>query len=110
METRALLLMLLVLVAGSSGVAAEYIGLSPSQCQVPAKVRVDCGYPSVTKEQCNNRGCCFDSSIPNVPWCFKPLLEKGQLAASGWPFPEHIKMCSEGQGDGSADKGACYLA
>ncbi|MEJ1288064.1 trefoil factor 3 intestinal [Cricetulus griseus] len=42
---------------------------------VPAKVRVDCGYPSVTEEQCNNRGCCFDSSIRNVPWCFKPLQE-----------------------------------
>ncbi|XP_021005709.1 trefoil factor 3 [Mus caroli] len=76
METRALWLMLLVvLVAGSSGVAADYVGLSPSQCMVPANVRVDCGYPSVTSEQCNNRGCCFDSSIPNVPWCFKPLQE-----------------------------------
>ncbi|XP_034380824.1 trefoil factor 3 [Arvicanthis niloticus] len=76
METRALwLMLLLVLVAGSSGAAADYIGLSPSQCMVPAKDRVDCGYPTVTAEQCNNRGCCFDSSIPNVPWCFKPLQE-----------------------------------
>ncbi|XP_028623808.1 trefoil factor 3 [Grammomys surdaster] len=76
METRALwLTLLLVLVAGSSRAAADYIGLSPSQCMVPAKVRVDCGYPSVTEQQCNNRGCCFDSSIPNVPWCFKPLQE-----------------------------------
>ncbi|XP_005360510.2 trefoil factor 3 [Microtus ochrogaster] len=48
---------------------------APSQCQVPAKVRVDCGYPSVSKEECNNRGCCFDNSIRNVPWCFKPLQE-----------------------------------
>ncbi|XP_036023069.1 trefoil factor 3 [Onychomys torridus] len=77
METRALWLMLLVLLAGSSGVASEYVGLSPNQCMVPAKVRVDCGYPKVTEEQCNNRGCCFDSSIPNVPWCFKPLQEAG---------------------------------
>ncbi|XP_059099867.1 trefoil factor 3 [Peromyscus eremicus] len=79
METRALWLMLLVLLAGSSGVASEYVGLSPSQCMVPAKVRVDCGYPKVTQEQCNNRGCCFDSSIPNVPWCFKPLQETGKV-------------------------------
>ncbi|KAK7814888.1 hypothetical protein U0070_026389 [Myodes glareolus] len=49
--------------------------VAPSQCMVPANVRVDCGYPSVTKEECNNRGCCFDSSIRNVPWCFKPLQE-----------------------------------
>ncbi|KAB0363814.1 hypothetical protein FD755_014100 [Muntiacus reevesi] len=46
-----------------------------NQCAVPAKDRVDCGYPEVTPEQCNNRGCCFDSSIPGVPWCFKPLQE-----------------------------------
>ena len=45
---------------------------------MPAKDRVDCGYPEVTPEQCNNRGCCFDSSIPGVPWCFKPLQEAGE--------------------------------
>uniref|UniRef100_A0A8D1BVU0 Trefoil factor 3 n=1 Tax=Sus scrofa TaxID=9823 RepID=A0A8D1BVU0_PIG len=50
-------------------------GAAANQCAVPAKDRVDCGYPQVTPEQCNNRGCCFDSSIPGVPWCFKPLQE-----------------------------------
>uniref|UniRef100_A0A8C2RX74 Trefoil factor 3 n=1 Tax=Capra hircus TaxID=9925 RepID=A0A8C2RX74_CAPHI len=50
-------------------------GWAANQCAVPAKDRVDCGYPEVTPEQCNNRGCCFDSSIPGVPWCFKPLQE-----------------------------------
>ncbi|XP_042543141.1 trefoil factor 3 [Dipodomys spectabilis] len=75
MEPRALWWLLLGLVLVSTGSAGEYVGLSASQCQVPAKERVDCGYPQVTKEQCNNRGCCFDSSIRNVPWCFKPLQE-----------------------------------
>ncbi|KAM4887030.1 trefoil factor 3 [Thomomys bottae] len=75
METRALWWLLLVLALMASGSSGEYIGLSASQCQVPAKERVDCGYPEVTKEQCNNRGCCFDSSIRDVPWCFKPLQE-----------------------------------
>ncbi|KAF5927466.1 hypothetical protein HPG69_016104, partial [Diceros bicornis minor] len=46
-----------------------------NQCAVPAEDRVDCGYPEITSEQCNNRGCCFDSSIPRVPWCFTPLRE-----------------------------------
>ncbi|XP_073928442.1 trefoil factor 3 [Castor canadensis] len=75
MEARALWLLLLVLALGSSGFANEYVGLSENQCKVPAKERVDCGYPGVTQEQCNNRGCCFDSSIRQVPWCFKPLQE-----------------------------------
>ena len=76
MEHRGLWLLLLLVVAlGSSGWAEPYVGLSASQCTVPAKDRVDCGYPGVTKEQCNNRGCCFDNSIRNVPWCFKPLQD-----------------------------------
>ncbi|XP_003463964.2 trefoil factor 3 [Cavia porcellus] len=75
METRALWLLLLVVALGSLGWADPYMGLSPSQCAVPAAERVDCGYPRVTKEQCQNRGCCFDNSIRNVPWCFKALQD-----------------------------------
>ncbi|XP_076724703.1 trefoil factor 3-like [Callospermophilus lateralis] len=75
MEARALWLLLLVLALGSSGWAEEYIGLLESQCAIPGKERVDCGYPAIGKEDCNNRGCCFDSSIRGVPWCFKPLQE-----------------------------------
>ncbi|XP_010634779.1 trefoil factor 3 [Fukomys damarensis] len=75
METRAFCLLLLVMALGSSGWANQYVGLSPNQCVVPPKERVDCGYPKVTQEQCQNRGCCFDSSVPQVPWCFKPLQE-----------------------------------
>ncbi|KFO28128.1 Trefoil factor 3 [Fukomys damarensis] len=77
METRAFCLLLLVMALGSSGWANQYVGLSPNQCVVPPKERVDCGYPKVTQEQCQNRGCCFDSSVPQVPWCFKPLQETG---------------------------------
>uniref|UniRef100_A0A2K5EEN6 Trefoil factor 3 n=1 Tax=Aotus nancymaae TaxID=37293 RepID=A0A2K5EEN6_AOTNA len=72
---RALCLLGLVLALVFSSSAEEYVGLSANQCAVPANDRVDCGYPQVTPEQCNNRGCCFDSSIPEVPWCFKPLQE-----------------------------------
>ncbi|XP_003927634.3 trefoil factor 3 [Saimiri boliviensis] len=72
---RALFLLGLVLALVFTSSVEEYVGLSANQCAVPAKDRVDCGYPQVTSEQCNNRGCCFDSSIPEVPWCFKPLQE-----------------------------------
>lgn len=61
----------------SSTLVADWVlsGTAENQCNVPAKDRVDCGFPQVTPEQCNSRGCCFDSSIPEVPWCFKPLQE-----------------------------------
>lgn len=66
----------------SSALVADWVlsGTAENQCTVPAKDRVDCGYPQVTPEQCNSRGCCFDSSIPEVPWCFKPLQESGKSA------------------------------
>uniref|UniRef100_A0A8C9QKQ1 P-type domain-containing protein n=1 Tax=Spermophilus dauricus TaxID=99837 RepID=A0A8C9QKQ1_SPEDA len=70
MEARALWLLLLVLALGSSGWAEEYIG----PCEYHSGPRwVNCGYPGIGKEDCNNRGCCFDSSTAGVPWCFKPL-------------------------------------
>lgn len=53
-------------------------GTAENLCAVPAKNRVDCGYPEISPEQCVNRGCCFDSSIPEVPWCFKPLQDTGE--------------------------------
>ncbi|XP_040588194.1 trefoil factor 3-like [Mesocricetus auratus] len=70
METRTLWLMLLVLLAGSSGIGAEYVGLALSECKVPPEHRKDCGFPGISEEECNHRGCCFDSSILRAPWCF----------------------------------------
>nr|XP_008984981.2 trefoil factor 3 [Callithrix jacchus] len=75
MMARALCLLGLVLALLFSSSTEEYVGLSANQCAVPAKDRVDCGYPQITPEQCNSRGCCFDASIFEVPWCFKPLQE-----------------------------------
>ena len=77
-------------------------GPAANQCAVPAKDRVDCGYPEVTPEQCNNRGCCFDSSIPGVPWCFKPLQEAGEPweATHTWALggPPLCHSCLLGKG------------
>ncbi|NP_001002990.1 trefoil factor 3 precursor [Canis lupus familiaris] len=75
MEARVLWLLVVVLVLGSSSLAVAYQGLATNLCEVPPKDRVDCGYPEITSEQCVNRGCCFDSSIHGVPWCFKPLQD-----------------------------------
>jgi Trefoil (P-type) domain len=33
--------------------------------------RIDCSYPGITKDLCIAKGCCFDSTVPNVKWCFK---------------------------------------
>lgn len=64
----------------SRALAADWAlsGTAESQCAIPGTDRVDCGYPEVTPEDCKSRGCCFDSSIPEVPWCFKPLQDTGK--------------------------------
>ncbi|XP_026964668.1 LOW QUALITY PROTEIN: trefoil factor 2 [Sagmatias obliquidens] len=46
----------------------------PCQCsRVSTKNRLNCGFPGISSDQCFSASCCFDSSIPGVPWCFKPL-------------------------------------
>jgi len=37
-------------------------------CSVAPQNRQGCGKGS--KEECENRGCCYNSSIRGVPWCF----------------------------------------
>ena len=29
----------------------------------------DCGYAGITERECQERGCLYDDSVPNVPWC-----------------------------------------
>ncbi|XP_058042205.1 trefoil factor 3-like [Ahaetulla prasina] len=47
----------------------------PEQCQVQPNARVNCGYPYISAQECYNRGCCFDSSVVGVIWCFFPRHE-----------------------------------
>ncbi|XP_075399024.1 trefoil factor 3 [Tenrec ecaudatus] len=94
MEARALWLLAVVLAGALCSSTGEFVGLSANQCAVPAKDRVDCGYPEVTAEQCNNRGCCFDSSIPAVPWCFKPLQETDVNIRPGNALPPLLSRVS----------------
>ena len=37
---------------------------------IDPKLRVDCGWPSISEEQCRQKGCCFDSSVPKTRYCF----------------------------------------
>ncbi|XP_067048373.1 uridylate-specific endoribonuclease C-like [Acropora muricata] len=39
---------------------------------IPPSKRQECGYLGIQREECEiSRDCCFDHSIPNVPFCFK---------------------------------------
>ena len=43
----------------------------PSACDVvnPSN-RVNCGYPGITRDSCIQNGCCWDTRIYGVPWCY----------------------------------------
>ncbi|OWK06102.1 TFF2 [Cervus elaphus hippelaphus] len=52
------------------------LGFSADACQCSRrepKNRVNCGFPGISGDECFSRGCCFDSSVVGVPWCFNPL-------------------------------------
>ncbi|XP_078579894.1 A disintegrin and metalloproteinase with thrombospondin motifs 20-like [Branchiostoma floridae x Branchiostoma japonicum] len=40
------------------------------ECVVDPTMRQDCGYPGILQEECQQRGCCFDTSTPNAFFCF----------------------------------------
>ncbi|XP_043330024.1 trefoil factor 2 [Cervus elaphus] len=58
------------------GVCALAGAQKPDACQCSRrepKNRVNCGFPGISGDECFSRGCCFDSSVVGVPWCFNPL-------------------------------------
>ena len=34
-----------------------------------ANQRVNCGWPGISRNQCESRKCCWDSSLSNTVWC-----------------------------------------
>ncbi|XP_056385113.1 alpha-2-macroglobulin-like protein 1 [Hyla sarda] len=47
-------------------------------CAVSAEEREDCGYPNISQDQCHQKGCCYDHSIPGTKWCFFQGFRKTQ--------------------------------
>ncbi|XP_056415711.1 integumentary mucin A.1-like [Hyla sarda] len=45
--------------------------LTEAQCTLPPRERTDCGFGGIGEQECNRKGCCFDSRIPGVIWCYK---------------------------------------
>nr|AAL87135.1 monomeric alpha-macroglobulin [Aquarana catesbeiana] len=43
---------------------------SQAHCNVRASERRDCGKPGITKEECEQNNCCYDTSVVNAKWCF----------------------------------------
>ncbi|XP_051684467.2 trefoil factor 2 [Oryctolagus cuniculus] len=73
MDTRGPWLLAMLLLPGLCALASAE---KPAACRcsrLEPKNRKNCGFPGITSEQCFEGGCCFDSSVVGVPWCFHPL-------------------------------------
>ncbi|XP_057650320.1 trefoil factor 2 [Chionomys nivalis] len=78
MRPRGIPLLAVVLVLG---LCALVEGQKPSACQcsrMTPENRKNCGFPGITSDECFNNGCCFDSSVGGVPWCFHPLPNQAE--------------------------------
>ena len=66
---------------------------TPIGCQVAAISRLPCGFPGVTKSQCERRGCCFDDASADAAWCFEPSAiadAEFVMAAFSDPLPSAL--------------------
>ncbi|KAF5288464.1 hypothetical protein FQR65_LT02116 [Abscondita terminalis] len=45
--------------------------------------RVDCGYNGITREQCEQRGCCYDDKYTYTYYCFYPILFHAATTSQG---------------------------
>uniref|UniRef100_A0A674JL84 P-type domain-containing protein n=1 Tax=Terrapene triunguis TaxID=2587831 RepID=A0A674JL84_9SAUR len=76
----------------SSLIIKYYIYRTPEQCAQQPSARRNCGYPYISAETCNNRGCCFDDSIVGAIWCFFPRTEEGnRVMGLFFPVPEYTE-------------------
>ena len=52
--------------------AFTYLSVFPESCSFPWQERSDCGYSGISKEQCLDKGCCYDDTIDRTlaPYCF----------------------------------------
>uniref|UniRef100_A0A8D0L8X0 Trefoil factor 2 n=1 Tax=Sphenodon punctatus TaxID=8508 RepID=A0A8D0L8X0_SPHPU len=76
MEQKGIWLLLVILILGLSALNEAKEAPLPCRCKIDPKTRVNCGPPGITPQKCMEGGCCFDSSVPEVPWCFAPAPKK----------------------------------
>ncbi|XP_069493438.1 putative gastrointestinal growth factor xP1 [Ambystoma mexicanum] len=72
MEYKVLCLVAVALILGFNSSAQGQAVLTEAQCTVAKGSRFNCGPAGVTPAECYNKGCCYDSSIPDAIWCFYP--------------------------------------
>ncbi|XP_037233827.1 trefoil factor 2-like [Falco biarmicus] len=99
-----------ILVIALSTLAEGKAPPSKCQCKVTPKERKNCGYPGISAKECRKAGCCFDASVPNVPWCF---VAKPKKVKKVCPSNSHTRINCGFPGITAKEceqKGCCFEA
>ncbi|XP_078379295.1 uncharacterized protein LOC144662375 [Oculina patagonica] len=62
-------------------------------CSAEPQDRINCGYGGITDQQCRGEGCCWDSSVSGVPWCFNKVTTPPESCSIA---PVNRKNCGFG--------------
>ncbi|NXI93987.1 TFF1 factor, partial [Psophia crepitans] len=71
MDLKAICVLSVILVVALSTLAE---GTVPTRCQckLAPRERRNCGFPGISAAECRKAGCCFNATVPGIPWCFSP--------------------------------------
>ncbi|XP_071985595.1 alpha-2-macroglobulin-like [Engystomops pustulosus] len=61
-----------------------------AHCAVAGAEREDCGHSEITKEQCEEKGCCYDSSVAEIKWCFFHGFKQTENQKSSYQTIDHM--------------------
>jgi len=53
---------------------------------VPVGDRLDCGYYGIGDQECVSKGCCWDTTVPDAPWCFYKKDDYDPRCGPGFVF------------------------
>eukprot|EP00698_Gefionella_okellyi_P013605 TRINITY_DN3736_c0_g1_i1.p1 TRINITY_DN3736_c0_g1~~TRINITY_DN3736_c0_g1_i1.p1 ORF type:complete len:789 (-),score=169.87 TRINITY_DN3736_c0_g1_i1:1170-3536(-) len=57
--------------------------------------KVDCGYSGISQSECASRGCCWDSSRPDI-WCSAPACTDSNSCSNHGACVSGVCQCSSG--------------
>ncbi|PKK18015.1 trefoil factor 2, partial [Columba livia] len=76
MDLKVVCVLSAILVIALSTLAEGKAPPTRCQCKQAPRERRNCGYPGISAVECRKAGCCFNASVPGVPWCFAPKVKK----------------------------------
>ncbi|KFV09936.1 Trefoil factor 2, partial [Tauraco erythrolophus] len=82
MDLKVICVLSVILIVALSTLAEGKTAPTRCQCKLAPRERKNCGYPGISAAECRKAGCCFNASVPSVPWCFTPKTKKVRKVCS----------------------------